>query len=61
MSALHAFTGPKGWPAVTADPQHRAWLESGKGKRWTCSACGQAAAIDDAGALAAFAEAHVHG
>lgn len=56
---IHAFTGPRGWPALTADPQRRTWVESGKGAKWTCS-CGASVTTRDAGELRAFAEGHTH-
>jgi hypothetical protein len=52
----HHFTGPKGWPALTVDPQRRTWVESGKARRWTCSSCGDAITTTDAGEPRAFAE-----
>lgn len=52
--------GPHGYPAITADPQRRSWVESSKGGRWTCSACSKAIAIRDDAALADFALEHAH-
>lgn len=52
-------TGPHGFPAVTADPQRRSWVEGGKGGRWTCT-CGKSTSTKDAGALHDFVAAHGH-